>query len=357
MRAGPPSSPGPQYYPRHHQSEVGGTPNISASFASASARTVLPNNPMHSIVPGPSKYSPRSSADFRGRGGGPTKPKSGVAVQGASALGYTSPRFTKGHYNHTRHEVPGPGAYNAGDADPRTLGVSTSQHALRSGFSAATEARRVDDFWHIRNTPGAAHYEPQSSARGIGDLPPERKATPSAAFASGSHRLRAQQTLSPGPGGYAPYDGKATASAIERPRQALMRSASFGSTSRRFTPNTPRTPGPGAYHEGLASPRGSRMSGTPNISASFASASARTVLPNNPMHSIVPGPGGYEHTNPVSDYARPLRRSASFSSASERLRTPRQTAPPPGAYNPQMSSRGRALSGATQRYSVKRVGS
>ena len=75
------------------------------------------------------------------------------------------------------------------------------------------------------------------------------------------------------------------------------------------------------------------------------------------MHLVVPGPGGYDHTNPVSDYARPLRRSASFSSTSERLKAQRSTAPPPGAYNPQMSSRGRALSGATQRYSIRRVGS
>ena len=285
MRSHSTQSPGPQYYPRH-QSDIGASTNsartaVSSGLASTLARR-LPFDTGNSSSPGPSKYSPRSSAEFRGRGAGPTKPKSGVPTKGAAALGYTSPRFSNGHYNHARQHVPGPGAYNAGAADHRTLGSAHSASGRATPtFGASTEARKVEDFYGIRPTPGAAAYSPRSSARGISDMPPERRHTPSAAFSSGSKRLAAQQTLSPGPGGYTPYDGKATASIVVKgAARPVRRSASFGSSSSRFKqPWVARdTPGPGAYHQDLASPRDgyARLSGAANISASFASGSART---------------------------------------------------------------------------------
>ena len=313
-------------------------------------------------TPPPTRYSPLPAEEYRGRGVGPTGAKSGVAHQGAAALGYTSPRFASGHYSHSYANAnPGPGAYNAGEADRRTLGSAASTSGRRLPLS--TEERRLQ--FDIRATPAADHYSPQASARGVGQLPPSALHTPSAAFASASKRLNAERTLSPGPGSYYPTDGKATASALEaassehRPR-VLRRSASFGSSSSRFKQSITAAPGPGAYErsDDLASPR--RRSHAASISASFASTSARTQLPTNPSAAIVPGPGGYDHSNPLADYARPLRRSASFSSASERLKTvtrDKRANPPPGAYNPRMSSRGRACAGATQRYSIKRISS
>lgn len=341
-------SPGPnQYYPRP-ASQVCEYSNsakvaVSAGLASTLARK-LPfehggGRGTDLSTPGPARYTPHSAAEYRGRGHGPTTAKSGVATKGGAALGYTSPRFTNGHYNHARNDKPGPGAYDAGTYDRRTLG---SAYNVSGAVPRSTEERRLQ--FDIRPTPGAAAYSPRASARGVGEMHPQAASTPSAAFASASRRLAVERARSPGPGAY---------EAEGVPARTLRRSASFGSQSKRFKHTTTIAPGPGRYnHDALASPRRQGQ-----ISASFASTSERIQLPTNPMHAIVPGPGGYDHPNPVADYARPLRRSASFSSGSERLRTPRRDTPPPGAYNPQMSSRGRACAGATQRYSITRIAS
>ena len=349
-------TPGPRYFPRH-ASQVGEFTNsartaISAGLASTLERRLpFEVGGMHSSdlqTPGPARYSPRPAEDFRGRGKGPGQPRSGVPHKGAASLRYTSPRFSNGHY----HEVPGPGAYDAGASDRRTL---ASAYSTAHKLPNSTEERRLQ--FDIRTTPAADAYSPRASARGVGELALAALHTPSAAFASSSERLRTQCTASPGPGSYQPVDGKATASAVAvlpAPR-GIRRSASFGSTSRRFRERCSTVPGPGAYasRDVLASPRRAAQ----QVSASFASTSERIQLPANPMHALVPGPGGYEHSNPVADYTRPLRRSASFASSSERLRAPRHANPPPGAYNPKKSSRGRALSSATQRYSITRLAS
>ena len=344
----------------------------SSGLASTSARR-LPfeaggayGGASRDYVPAAAKYDPAPSEDYRGRGSGPGALKSGVAKKGAAALGYTSPRFGTGHYNQvkTSREVPGPGSYQVMASDRRSLGSAYSTSGRKLPLS--TEERRLpyETFSHDRSTPGADHYQPASSARGMGELAPQTLQVKSAAFASSSVRPALKATpasKSPGPGGYQPHDGKATADistgGYHRP---IRRSTSFGSTSTRFKTVGDRqwTPGPGSYAQSdeLASPRGY---GQKRISASFASTSARTQLPRNREAEGMPGPGGYEHTHPTSDLSRNrLRRSASFSSTSERLKMRKEKVevPPPGAYDPLLASRGRAIAGATQRYSMHRVG-
>lgn len=266
-------------------------------------------------------------------------------------------------------------------ADPRTMTSAFSSSGRRLPLS--TSERKVFDM--AERAPGAGHYDPAGSMRGMGQIAGRHdEFVPSASFRSGSSRLKSHQTLSPGPGGYTPVDGLATASRVSTHRP-IRRSASFGSSSQRFRGQRNDTPGPGAYHEEpsyrrgqayrsgsvddsvilrstaegsiLRSPR--RAVGTNsahlNVSASFASGSERTQLPNNRTARGVPGPGTHAHSNPIADYARPLRRSASFSSGSSRLKGPPKSAtstPPPGAYDPLPSSRGRACATASSRYSM-----
>ena len=360
------ASPGPGWYsPRRSAHEPAHARSAStlpsAGLASGSERR-LPfeaggGRGTDLQTPPPTQYMPRAADEFGGRGAGPKAQKRGVAEKGAAAMGFTSPRFTSGHYNHSRSEGPGPGAYRAEQQDARTLASAQSGRRL----PVSTEPRRIEQHFGIRMTPSSDQYHPAASARGIGDLDGRQDArVPTAAFASGSTRLKVQQTLSPGPGGYYPNDGKTVAAAsstANRPRR-LQRSASFGATSRRFASSATAPPGPGSYHA-HGGPRPAQSArAAPHASASFVSGSARTQLPIHPMSAIVPGPGGYEHSHPVADYARPLRRSASFTSRSERLKpsTPRDArmTPPPGTYSPQLYSRGHACSSATQRYSISR---
>ena len=352
----------------------------SAAYASGSARN-LPYERPSSAAPPPTFYNPSPSERFRGRGAGPNSDaKSGVPGKAAASMRLTSPRFADGHYSRPKNDLPGPGTYHAEAFDPRSLSSATAGRRL----PLSTSERKVFDM--ADRAPGAGHYNPAGSMRGMGQIAGRSdEFVPSAAFRSGSSRLKAQQTLSPGPGGYTPSDGLATASRASA-HQPIRRSASFGSSSQRFRNRPNDAPGPGAYHQAppyrrghasyrsgsvddsmimrstaegsiLRSPR--RAVGTNsahlNVSASFASGSERTQLPANRTAREVPGPGTYPNANPIADYARPLRRSASFSSSSSRLKGPPKSAtstPPPGAYDPLPSSRGRVAVSASSRYSM-----
>ena len=369
----PTISPGPGAYTPRASSAYSprSASNVSAAYASSSARK-LPfeqggGRGTDIAVPPPTRYQPSPSEEYRGRGSGPSTDKAGVSAKAAASMRLTSPRFSNGHYNHTRNEVPGPGSYRSGEVDRRTISSAYSTTGRKLPLS--TSERRLQ-FDVNKHTPGADHYSPASSMRGMGQISGRHdEFVPTASFRSASKRLKPHQTLSPGPGAYAPVDGLATSSQVERPR--IRRSASFGSSSKRFATASSHAPGPGAYHSGsqddsaiasgMRSPRrgvGANNSANINISASFASGSERTQLPTNRSARSVPGPGAHEHSNPVADYARPLRRSASFASTSSRLKGPprsAQSTPPPGAYDPRISSRtgpGRAYSSATQRYSM-----
>lgn len=344
------ANPGPGAYRPEAADTDASRSRSSAALASTSERRL----PFESgggrgtdlETPPPTAYSPRSGADFRGRDADQRRaPKNASA-----AMGFTSPRFTRGHCSHAHSGTPGPGSYSVAESDWRTMGSSTSgkpQH----GVPISTEEGRLR--FDIRPTPGAGAYTPRSSARGMGDVTGRHdEKVPNAAFCSSSRRLASRYTASPGPGAY---------ETGSQPPRTIRRSASFGSSSSRFTNNKMPTPGPGAY--GHTSQTMSASMQAARAQAAFSSSSARTQLPTN-THSgtgEVPGPGAHEHTNPVSDFARPLRRSASFSSASSRLsNTPRGKAmaftPGPGAYTPLLSTTGQACAAATQRYSIKRVG-
>lgn len=352
----------------------------SASYASGSSRS-LPYERTVSAAPPPTCYQPSPAEEYRGRGHGPGLGfKADVSSKSAASMRLTSPRFADGHYSRYKNELPGPGAYNALEADPRTLASAYSTTGKR--LPATTSERRV--FEGDSRTPGAGTYEPYGPAAGgcSGAF------VPSASFRSTSSRLKPHKTISPGPGNYEPNDGLATASQAGN-RPTIRRSASFGSTSQRFRSKPTDVPGPGSYHRTMPYKKGSlyasgsvddsaisprfqkstaagtlsrsprRAVGTNSVhlsvSASFASGSERTQLPNNRSAREVPGPGSYPSPNPIADYARPVRRSASFASTSERLRRPPKAAtstPPPGAYDPQLVSKGRAHTGASVRYSM-----
>ena len=354
-------SPGPVYNPREAQTAVKDPGHLSHGLASTSARR-LPFDTGSRASGGvaATRYSPSTATSVSARGradGFDGDTKSGVPSKGAAALGFTSPRFTIGHYNHARRDGPGPGTYEASQGDPRTLGSAASTSARR--LPASTEERTL--VWEKGyRTPGADAYSPRASKLGVGDLGANAH-IPSAAFSSSSQRLRPHATLSPGPGAYAPEDGLATASGIASAAtgaRTVRRSASFGSSSTRFRPPKSNSPGPGAYvddHRTLASPRQ-----TTRVSASFASGSERTQLPLNHKDAAkVPAPGAHGgHDPPTSGSARVIRRSASFASTSTRLKGPsraQRDTPPPGAYDPALASRGRALASATQKYSIHRL--
>ena len=232
-------------------------------------------------------------------------------------------------------------------------------------------------------SPGPGGYNPQPSR------PPLRR---SASFGSASSRFRDSKTISPGPGAYLdPRDDLGSPRRSQVPPAlplTLPRPTSHWNitlTRTHLTRSRHHPVSPYHHHHALhraclgrirellhrASPcRHPRRCLTVSLSwcpqnvsvsvggsAAFASTSARTQLPANRSAAIVPGPGGYEHSNPVADYARPLRRSASFASTTARfVGVPKGAAatPAPGSYQPQKAAGGGALAGATQRYSIKR---
>ena len=346
----------------------------SASYASGSSRS-LPYERTVSAAPPPTCYQPSPAEEYRGRGHGPGLGfKADVSSKSAASMRLTSPRFADGHYSRYKNELPGPGAYNALEADPRTLASAYSTTGKR--LPATTSERRV--FEGDSCTPGAGTYEPYGPAAGgcSGAF------VPSASFRSTSSRLKPHKTISPGPGNYEPNDGLATASQAGN-RPTIRRSASFGSTSQRFRSKPTDVPGPtrtmpykkglyasGSVDDSAISPRFRRAPRRapqplaaprrwhqlrPSQRLCQLRLVERTQLPNNRSAREVPGPGSYPSPNPIADYARPVRRSASFASTSERLRRPPKAAtstPPPGAYDPQLVSKGRAHTGASVRYSM-----
>ena len=239
-------------------------------------------------APAPTRYETDRAADFRGRGSDMRRAPS----QGAAAMGYTSPRFAAGHCR-----TPGPGAYAVAESDRRTLGSGAASGSARYGVGMppSTAERRLE--FDIRQTPGPGAYQ---SRRGLGE---GGRAASTAAFASRSARMHSKETASPGPLQYADahYQRgaiKYAAGSAQSARPRLRRSASFESATERFRRQQTCSPGPGAYGSasGIGSPRRNQA-----ISAVFASTSARTDLPRNPMSAITPGAGAYEHSQPSAE--------------------------------------------------------